>query len=59
MQKYLFEHFDSEGYHCFLDEISITFIDKTDPSEPLKRENCWRSILKTMTSRGSNVEDRV
>ena len=37
--QHLFERFNSEGHHCFLDKISITFTDKTDPSEPLKREN--------------------
>ena len=35
MQQHLFEHFNNEGHYCFLDEIFITFIDKTDPSEPL------------------------
>ena len=59
MQQHLFEHFNSEGHHCFLDEISITLIDKTDPFEPLKRENYWRSILKAMAPWGLNVEDRV
>ena len=39
MQQHLFEHFNSEGHHCFFDEISITFIDKTNPSEPIRREN--------------------
>ena len=57
MQQHPFEHFNSEGRHCFLDEISITFIDKIDLSEPLKRENYWRSILKTMTPWDLNVED--
>ena len=39
MQEYLFEHFNEEGHHGFLEDVSITFIDKTDLSEPLKREN--------------------
>ena len=30
-----FKHFNSEGHQYFLDEISITFIDKANPSEPL------------------------
>ena len=59
MQQHLFELFNSEGHHCFLDEISITLIDKTDPFEPLKRENYWRSILKAMAPWGLNVEDSV
>ena len=39
MQQHLFEHFNSEGHNYFLDEISVTLIDKTDSSEPLQREN--------------------
>ena len=39
MQEHLFEHFNEEGHHGFLEDVSITFIDKTDPSEPLKRGN--------------------
>ena len=35
------------------------FIDKTDPSEPLKRENCWKSFLKTMAPLGLNIDDSV
>ena len=45
MQQHLFEHFNSEGHRCFLDKISITFIGKKNPSELLKRENYWTSIL--------------
>ena len=37
MQEHLFEHFNEEGHHGFLEDVSITFTDKTDPSEPLKR----------------------
>ena len=43
----------------FLDNISITFIDKTDPLDPLKRENYWRRTLKTMAPFGLNIEERV
>ena len=59
MQEHLFEHFNREGHHCFSDEISITFIDKTDPSEPLKRENYWRSIFQIMALWGLYVEESV
>ena len=59
LMQHLFEHFSSKGHQCFLDKISITFIDKTGPSELLKRENYWRSILKTMATWGLNVEENV
>ena len=43
------------GHDGFLKDVSITFIDKTDPSYPLRREDCWRQwfltdlILKTVS----------
>ena len=56
---YIFEHFSEEGYHSCLEDVSITLIDKTDPSNHLQRENYWRSTLKTMVSWGLNVEGCV
>ena len=48
MQDHFFRHFSNPGHNVFLNNASITFIDKTDPSDPLKRENFWREIIKTM-----------
>ena len=45
------------GHHSFLEDASITMIDKTDPSNHLQRGNYWRSTLKTMASWELNVED--
>ena len=59
MQDHLFKHFNGEGHPGFLEDVSITFIYKTDPSEPLKRENYWKSVLKTMAPLGLNTEDSV
>ena len=38
MQQHLFEYFPEVGHHSFLEDFSITFIDKTDASNPLQRE---------------------
>ena len=59
MQQHLFEHFSEEWHHSFEEDLPITLIDKTDPSNPLQRENYWRSTLKTMAPWGLNVEDCV
>ena len=48
-----------EGQHSFLEDVSITLIDKTDPSNPLRRDNFWVNILKTMAPWGLNIEDYV
>ena len=57
MQEHLFRHFSSPGRNGFLNDVSITFIDKTDPSNPLKREDYWKRTFKTMVPFGLNIED--
>ena len=57
MQQYLFEHFLSECHNCFLDDVFIIFIDKTDPIDPNKRQRYWRDTLKAMALQSLNVED--
>ena len=42
MQEHLFSHFSLTGHDEFLNYDSITFIDKTDPSDSLRAEDYWR-----------------
>ena len=37
MQEHIFEHFNSECYTVFLENVSVTFIDKTDLQNPEKK----------------------
>ena len=46
MQEHLFSHFSLAGHDGFFNNVSITFIDKTDPSDPLRREDYWKQTLK-------------
>ena len=57
MQQNLFEHFSSGDHNSFLDDLSIIFIDKTDPKDPNIWEHYWRHSLKTMEPQGLNVKD--
>ena len=57
MQEDLFRHFSTLGRSRFLNDVSITFIDKTNPSDPLKREDYWRRTLKIMAPSRLNIED--
>ena len=59
MQEHLFRHSSSSGHNGILNDASITFIDKTDPSDPLKREDYWRRTPKTMAPFGFNIENSV
>ena len=55
MQQHLFNHFCTSRYAGILDDVSITFIDKTDPSDRLKREDYWRRTLKIMAPFELNI----
>ena len=58
MQEHPFSHFSLGGHNGFLN-VSITFIDKTDLSNPLRKEDYWKQTLKTMVPHGRNIEDTV
>ena len=59
MRRHLYEHYSSVGHCGFLEHVSIKLIDKTDPSDPLKRENYWRFTLCNMTPYSLNIEEHV
>ena len=48
MQPLVFEHFSSNDHNGFLEDCSITLIDKTDGSDLTSREESWRRDLKTV-----------
>ena len=39
VEEHLYGYFCSSSHNCFISDVSVTFIDKTDPSDPLKRED--------------------
>ena len=59
MQEYLYRHFSSPGRRGFLNDVSVTLINKTDGSYPKKRKEDCIKTLKTMTPYGLNIEDSV
>ena len=48
MQLELSDHFCSEKRNGVLQDSSITLADKTDGSDPTRREEYWRVVLKTV-----------
>lgn len=58
-QQHLYDHFIDQDHKQFLQDVSITFIDKTDPRDPLKREKYWRDTLKTLAPNGLNISENV
>ena len=47
------------GHDGFLKGVSITFIDKADPSDPLRGEDYCIQTPKTKLPYGLNTEDSV
>ena len=57
MQPESFQHFHSKKHNGFLQDCSITLIDKTDGSNPTRQEGYWRVVLRTVASYGlSRIE---
>ena len=56
-QEHIFRHFQEKGHTGFLNDVSIRLIDKTDGSNPTKREDYWIKTLKTNIPYGLNVEN--
>ena len=46
MQRHLYVYFNLPGQSGFLNDVSVTLIDKTDPKDPTKREDYWIHQLK-------------
>ena len=59
MQEHLCEYFCDSEHSGFLNDVSVTFIDKTDPTSPLQRENYWKHTLKTFAPYGLNIKENV
>ena len=55
MQPLVFERFSSKVHSGFLEDCSITFIDKTDGSDTTRREEYWRRVLKSVAPYGLNT----
>ena len=59
MQQHLFEHFQSPKHTGFVEDVCITFVDKTHPFISRKREDYWRQTFKTLAPHGLNIEESV
>ena len=55
-QQFLQNYFLRDNHHGFLEDFKVTLIDKTQASEPTKREYYWMRTLKTLYPDGLNLE---
>ena len=58
-QNSFHNHFLSENYHGVLEDCEISLIDKTDPSDPNRREFLSMRKLKTLAPLDLNVLEGV
>ena len=58
-QEHLYELFCDSEHSGFLNDVSVTFIDKTDSTNPLQRENFWMHTLKTLAPYDLNIKENV
>ena len=57
MQKYLHDNVLSEHHDGLLNNVEITLIDKTNSSDPERREEFWGTKLCTLAPLGLNIEE--
>ena len=55
----MYDHFCDSEHSGFLNDVSITFISKTDPSNPIQRENYWKHTLKTFAPYNLDIKENV
>ena len=54
-QKHLHEQFMGKTHQGLENNVEITLIDKTDPSDPTRREDFWIRTLGTMAPKALNM----
>ena len=55
-QMFLQSHFLQGDHKGFLEDVEVRLIDKTQGSDPIKREYYWLRTLKTLYPDGLNIE---
>ena len=55
-QQFLQKYFLQDDHHGFLEDLEGRLIDKTQASDPTKREYYWMRTLKTLHPDGLNLE---
>ena len=55
MQEHFYKNFERQCHSGFRDDVSVIIIDKTDGSNPAKRDTYWMRILTTIALYDLNI----
>ena len=55
-QKFLQSHFLHRDHQGFRKDLEVRLIDKTQASDPTKREFSWMRTLRNLSPAGFNIE---
>ena len=58
-QSFFHQYFLSEGHHGLVNDCEITLINKTDSSDPTRRECFWIRLHITYYPFGLNIEEEM
>ena len=56
-QSYFHQHFLNDRHNWLMNDCEIILIDKTDSSNPTRREFFWMRLLKTIALLGLNIDE--
>ena len=57
VEQHLLEHFASACRCSFLEDVTITFIDKNNPKDQNQRKHYWRHTFIPMAPLGLDIND--
>ena len=58
MQEHLYKHFCDSEHSGFLNDVSVTFIGKTYPTNPRQSEKYWMQTSKTFAPYSLNIKEK-
>ena len=58
-QQHIYDHLMDKNHKDFVQNVSVTLIDKTDSSDLLEREKYRRDTLKRFTPNGLNISESL
>ena len=59
IQEHVHEHFCDSEESGSINDFSVTFIDKTNPTNLIQGKNCWKHTFQTSVPYSLNIKENV